>query len=255
MASRGSAIGPVKAGLYILAVLACAGVCTAQSAGPAVTPLVWQGVYTEAQAARGLSEYTAHCARCHRDDLSGYNEILKGRRFMEKYRESSLHLLFDKTKTTMPRGAPGTLSDSAYVDIVSYLLNVNDFPAGARELRLEDLPAIPLVGRDGPQQVPDFSLVRVVGCLVTNPSGGAWMLTHSTDLVRTGNPQPADGEKEAAEKLPLGDDTYGLLVSAAYKPELVKGHKVEARGFLIRRPKENRLNITSLETLDPSCGG
>jgi mono/diheme cytochrome c family protein len=242
------------AGLSLFAVLACAGVCAAQSTGSAATPPVWQGVYTEAQAARGLNEYTTHCARCHRDDLSGYNEILKGRRFMEKYRESSLHLLFDKTKTTMPRGAPGTLSDSAYVDIVSYLLNVNEFPAGARELRLEDLPDIQLVGRDGPQQVPDFSLVRVVGCLVTNPSDGAWRLTHSTDLVRTGNPQPAAGEKEAAEKLPLGDDAYGLLVSAAYKPELVKGHKVEVRGFLIRRPPENRLNITSLDTLNPSCG-
>ena len=35
---------------------------------------VWQGVYTEAQAKRGQSEYTTHCANCHRDDLTGYNE-------------------------------------------------------------------------------------------------------------------------------------------------------------------------------------
>jgi len=94
----------------------------------------------------------------------------------------------------------------------------------------------------------------VVGCLITKPSDGTWMLTRSTDLVRTGNPQPASGEKEAAEKMPLGDDTYELLVSAAYKPELVKGHKVEVRGFLIRRPTVNRLNITSLDALHPSCG-
>ena len=240
--------------IFAFAVLACAGVCAAQSTGAASTPPVWQGVYTEAQAARGLSEYTTHCARCHRDDLSGYNNILKGRRFMEKYRELSLHVLFDKTKTTMPRGAPATLSDSAYVDILSFLLNVNEFPAGAQELRLEDLPDIQIVGREGPQEVPDFSLVRVVGCLAVNPSDGAWRLTHSTNLVRTGNPQPAAGEKEAAEKLPLGDGTYSLLVSAAYKPELAKGHKVEVRGFLIRRPTENRINITSLEPLQPSCG-
>ena len=81
MASCGSAIGPATtaeapaAGLYLFAVLACAGVCAAQSTGSAATPPVWQGVYTEAQAARGLSEYTTHCARCHRDDLSGYNEF------------------------------------------------------------------------------------------------------------------------------------------------------------------------------------
>ena len=103
--------------------------------------------------------------------------------------------------------------------------------------------------------MPDFSLVRVVGCLTTNASDGAWMLTHSTDPVRTGNPQPAAGEREAAGAWPLGPETYRLLVSAAYKPEPLKGHKVEVRGFLIRRPTESRLNITSLETLDPVLRG
>ena len=217
------------------------------------TPTVWQGVYTEAQAERGQSEYTTHCARCHRDDLTAYNSILKGPRFMEKYRESSLEMLFDKTKTTMPRGAPASLSDKAYVDIVSYMLKSNEFPAGARELNVEDLSKVQLIGKSGPEPVPDFSLVRVVGCL-TNPPDGAWMLTRSTDPVRTGNPQPAAGEKEAAEALALGPRTYRLLVSAAYKPDDHKGHKVEVRGFLIRRPDETRLNITSLETLDPGCG-
>ncbi len=120
---------------------------------------------------------------------------------MEKYRESTLDLLFEKTKTTMPRGAPASLSDKAYVDIVSYLLKVNEFPAGAEELRVEDLPKIQLIGKGGPEPVPDFSLVRVVGCLDTNASDGAWMLLNSTDPVRTGNPQPAAGEPEAAEVL------------------------------------------------------
>lgn len=215
---------------------------------------VWQGVYTEAQAARGQSEYATHCASCHREDLSGYNNILKGPRFMQNYRESSLNILFDKTKTTMPRGAAGSLSDKAYVDIVAYVLNANEFPAGAQELGVDDLSRIQVTGKDGPQQVPDFSLVRVVGCLGTNPSDAAWVLTHSTDPVRTGNPQPAAGEREAAEALPPGPRTYRLLVSAAYRPETYKGHKVEVRGFLIRRPIESRINITSLETLDPSCG-
>ena len=173
---------------------------------------------------------------------------------MQKFRESSLDLLFDKTKTTMPRGAPASLGDTTYLDIVTYLLKENDFPSGAQELRLEDLPRTQLVGKEGPEPVPDFSLVRVVGCLTTSPSDSAWMMTHSTDPVRTGNPQPAPGEKEAAERVALGAKTYRLLTSAAYKPELYQGHKVEVRGFLIRRPVEDRLNITSLETLDPNCG-
>ena len=215
---------------------------------------VWQGVYTEGQAARGQTQYTAHCASCHREDLSGYNDVLRGQRFMEKYRETSLDLLFTRTKTTMPRGAPATLSDDTYVDIVSYILKMNEFPAGERELGVDELQQVQLIGRDGPQQVPNFSLVRVIGCLTANASDGAWMLMRSTDPVRTGNPQPVAGEREAAGAWPLGPRTYRLLVSAAYSPQRLTGHKVEARGLLIRRPDETRLNITSLETLHPACG-
>lgn len=238
--------------IFIVLLLALPAVAAAQSTSS--TGTVWQGVYTDAQATRGQSEYATHCANCHREDLSGYNQILKGHRFMEKYRESSLEMLFEKTKTTMPRGAPASLSDKAYVDIVSYLLKENEFPAGVAELRVEELPKIQLTGKGGPEPVPDFSLVRVVGCLDTNASDGAWMLLNSTEPLRTGNPQPAQGELEAADAWPLGPATYRLLVSAAYKPDTHKRHKVEVRGFLIRRPTENRLNITSLETLDPSCG-
>ena len=239
--------------LIVLLLLALPVAGAAQSSDSAAAT-VWQGVYSDAQAARGQTEYATHCARCHRDDLSGYNNILKGRRFMEKYRETTLDLLFDKTRTTMPRGAPATLSDKAYVDIVAHMLKANEFPAGAQELRLEELPRVRLIGKEGPGLVPDFALVRVVGCLANNASDGAWMLTQSTDPVRTGNPQPAAGERETAAGLPLGPRMYRLLVSAAYTPESLKGHKVEVRGFLIRRPAETRLNITSLETLEPSCG-
>ena len=119
----------IAALLFVLGTAAAA-----QSIGPSTTT-VWQGVYSEAQAARGKAEYTTHCASCHRDDLGGYNEIIKGARFMEKNRESVLQLFFEKTRTTMPRGAPASLTDKAYVDIVSYVLKVNEFPAGAAELR------------------------------------------------------------------------------------------------------------------------
>ncbi|HKY22440.1 MAG TPA: cytochrome c [Vicinamibacterales bacterium] len=215
---------------------------------------VWQGVYTEPQAARGEAEYSTHCASCHRDDLSGYNTLLKGQRFMEKYREAPLHLLFDKTKTTMPRNAAGTLSDQAYVDIVAYLLKMNEFPVGSEELTTELLPRIRVIGKGGPQPVPDFALVQVVGCLTPRESDGVWMLTNTTEPVRTGNPQPIASERQAAEALPLGAMTFRLLLSAAYSPALHKGHKVEVRGFLIRRP-EGRINVTSLETVNSTCGG
>src|SRR5687767_14990176 len=103
--------GPAKAGHYVLVAfhvlaafaffVAVTVVAAAQSTESTSKTTVWQGVYTEAQAARGQTAYASHCTSCHRDDLSGYNSILKGPRFMHNYRESSLNVLFDKTKTTM----------------------------------------------------------------------------------------------------------------------------------------------------------
>ncbi len=165
------------------------------------------------------------------------------------------NLLFEKTKTTMPRGAPASLSDKAYVDIVSYLLKVNEFPAGAEELRVEDLPKVQLIGKGGPEPVPDFSLVRVVGCLDTNASDGAWMLLNSTDPVRTGNPQPAAGELEVAEVLAArSKDLPPARVGRLQAGSAQAAQGRSAEDFSSAGRTETRLNITSLETLDPSCG-
>ena len=240
------------------------GLAFAQSASePAKT--VWSGVYTDEQAARGQDEYGAHCANCHQEDLSGYQGILKGERFMKDYREGSLFGLFDKIKNTMPRYSAGSLSDQAYVDIVTYILKANDFPAApadvARtgssasdgELTLEALEGILITGKSGPEPVPNFSLVQVVGCLTERESDGAWILTGAGEPVRTGHPQrTADDQLLEPAKAP-GARTVSLMVSPAFDPRSHKGTEVEARGFLIRRPAEDRLNLTSLETIGQRC--
>ena len=51
---------------------------------------VWSGVYSDAQAVRGQTEYDSHCASCHQEDMSGYQSVLKGDRFMDEYREATL---------------------------------------------------------------------------------------------------------------------------------------------------------------------
>ncbi len=218
---------------------------------PRQTRTVWDGVYNLTQVARGEAAYSVHCAGCHREDLAGYDGLLRGQRFMDRYREASLHLLFDKTKTTMPRNAAGTLTDQAYVDIVAYVLKSNEFPDGAAELRVEDLSNVRLVGKAGAEPVPDFSLIKVVGCL--GRSGDAWMLTNATDPVRTGDPQPPAGELAEPRSTLTGTGTFRLLISPAYTPANNDGRGVEVRGFLIRRPNEDRINITSIETVGPSC--
>jgi S-disulfanyl-L-cysteine oxidoreductase SoxD len=232
-------------------VVATAGAQTPDGPSPAPSRTVWDGVYSLTQAARGETSYNLHCASCHRDDLAGYDGLLRGRRFMEKYREASVHLLFDKTKSTMPRNAAGTLSDQTYLDIVSFVLKTNEFPSGIDDMQIEDIPKIRLVGKSGPEPVPSFSLVQVVGCLSRRDDG--WVLMKTTEPVRTGDPRPAAGEVLAERTTLTGAATFGLMVSPAYTPTNHSDRIVEVRGFLIRRPNEDRINITSIETVGPGC--
>ena len=42
----------------------------------------------------------------------------------------------------MPRGAPGSLGENVYLDIVAHLLKENGFPAGSHELTADALDGI-----------------------------------------------------------------------------------------------------------------
>ena len=170
---------------------------------------------------------------------------------MDKYREASLHLLFEKTKSTMPRNAAGSLSDEMYTDIIGYVLKANGFPAGAGELHVDELASVRLIGKGGPEPVPEFSLVQVAGCLVRRDD--VWMVMNSTEPVRTGQPQPAAEELAARETPVLSNATVLLLVSAGSSAAKHENRVVEVRGFLFGRPR-TRINPTSIETIGPSCG-
>ena len=133
-------------------------------AGPAFGQTVWDGVYTADQATRGQAAYAQYCVACHKADLLGIEGAMKGEPFMERRREDNLETLFLDMKATMPRGKPGSLPDQTYSDIISYLLQNNDMPAGAVELKRDSLDKVQLVGTDGPQPVPNFAPVLTVGC-------------------------------------------------------------------------------------------
>src|SRR5437867_12523080 len=66
---------------------------------------------------------------------------LKGDKFMENWREDSLDSLFTKIRTTMPRRDPKSLSDAETLQLVAYILQSNEFPAGS-ELNPSTLGAI-----------------------------------------------------------------------------------------------------------------
>ena len=97
---------------------------------------VWDGVYTEAQAARGAAAFDKECAGCHGAEGVGGSmaPALLGPTFAANYDGQSVGDLFDRNKTTMPVGKEGGLSAQQVADITAYMLQVNKFPAGTTEL-------------------------------------------------------------------------------------------------------------------------
>jgi hypothetical protein len=230
--------------IVILATLLSTSIAAAQET--AKTRTVWDGVFTDAQAARGEARYRASCSACHNEGPR------RGEAFMRDWSGSDVGSLVTRTKASMPPGAPGSLTDAEYVDIVSYILRVNEFPAGPEELRAEAAGNVRVEGRNGAEPVPNFALVRVVGCLGAGP-GTDWTVTGGSAPARTRNPAASTGEElKVAEATALGSATFRLM-NAYPRPEAYTGHKVEAKGFLIRDPNGDRINSTAVQSLAPRC--
>ena len=97
---------------------------------------VWDGVYTAEQAAQGKAAFDNKCALCHGDELMGAEmaPALAGGMFLSNWSRQSVGDLFGRIKTTMPASDPGSLSNAETAQIVSYILSVNQFPAGPTTL-------------------------------------------------------------------------------------------------------------------------
>jgi mono/diheme cytochrome c family protein len=104
---------------------------------------VWDGVYSDAQAARGKVLYDAQCAFCHQSDLrgQGFAPALVEDAFASRWQDGNLGDLLTIVKVTMPQDKPASLTDDENAAIVAYLLQANRYPAGEQELR-PDLAAL-----------------------------------------------------------------------------------------------------------------
>ena len=111
-----------------------------------VTRSVWDGVYTEEQAKRGEAVYRAQCQLCHLKDLrgGGFASSLVDRAFTDRWNGQNLGDLYAIMRSTMPQGAPASLSPQEYVDIAAFLLKANGYPVGDEELS-PDRPTLELV--------------------------------------------------------------------------------------------------------------
>ena len=112
------------------------------------------GVYTDAQAIRGLALYGQHCASCHGHDLQGHDDAevppLVNEEFEAQWAGEPVSALYRKVSVTMPARAPGTLQPREAVDIVAYLLQANHARAGRVELPpdMESLARVVIAKRE-----------------------------------------------------------------------------------------------------------
>ena len=107
-----------------------------REANAAYTRFAADGVYSAQQASAGQAVYARACAACHGVDFQPApgTPPLTGGAFMANWRGKSVAELFAYTRGNMPVGQGGSLPDSEYLALIAYLLQQNDFPAGADAL-------------------------------------------------------------------------------------------------------------------------
>jgi alcohol dehydrogenase (cytochrome c) len=164
--------------------------------------------FTAEQAAAGRAAYQASCEGCHRPDLRGSGEApaLAGGNFMNAWRDQTAGDLFVRTRSSMPPGSAGTLSDPTYLAIVAYILQTNGAPPGPQMLAADAAvrigsvatpqPAAPPAqqspapsaggpGRGGQQAAPTRGLtvagevrnyVPVTDAMLRNPDPADWLM-------------------------------------------------------------------------------
>ena len=107
-----------------------------EGAARAQTKTVWDGIYTEEQAARGEPLYQEWCASCHAPDLSGGDLApgLVGGEFTWNWSGLTVGQLFERLRISMPQENPASVSRAEKADILAFMLRANDFPTGDQDL-------------------------------------------------------------------------------------------------------------------------
>jgi len=218
---------------------------TAQDAKP-TGPTVWDGVFTDAQADRATGIFSQSCERCHTLTSEG-TRPLSGDKFWEGYTQKTVGDLLNFVKTNMPNGQGGSLPAPTYNDLVALILKSNGFPAGKTEVTPETVANVQIIPKDGPGELPNNTLVRVVGCLAAK-SGSDWTLTSATTpqrIDKTG-PVPEDATR------PLGDRMVTLKF-VLNRLDTFVGQRMAVTGILIGAGGVNGINVATVNRVAEAC--
>jgi mono/diheme cytochrome c family protein len=234
----------MQKGLMVVAAVLVSAIALRAQQAP--QPRIWQGVYTAAQAERGKATFLVTCQRCHNADLSGdRGPALKGERFMTTWGGGGVNRLFEKIRDTMPPFATSTLDDATKLDIVTFILQTNGFPAGERDLAAADLESIDIVAQGEVPKAQNFARVQVVGCLARGDEN-RFVLTSASE------PVPAASDTASLPVPAQGTGQVVLLNAAQFNPASQVGQRVDARGLVYRDDRDTLLTVSALKAVG-SC--
>ena len=123
-----------------VALMGCATSAGGQPGSAGASAGVSNGVYSVEQAQRGRQAFTEVCSECHS------SSEFRGRDFEFTWRRRTAWDLYRELRRTMPEDFPGALPPQTYVDVIAYVLEINDYAPGGLELAPdeESLRRVPL---------------------------------------------------------------------------------------------------------------
>ena len=142
MTSRSRSFTTIAGGLALLCVLAPLLGQEGQEGGEGgaasgnAKASVWDGVYTTGQAERGAPLYAERCSECHGEGLQGddVSPPLIGGDFLWDWNGLSVGDLFERIVISMPEEDPRSMSAQQKADVLAFVLQRNEIPAGDAEL-------------------------------------------------------------------------------------------------------------------------
>ncbi len=130
---------PLVGACVTVLVAACSSATSSPPPAPAAPvsaeedePTTADGIFTMAQADRGEELFESTCSECH--DSADWTE----NGFRGRWEEQSVFQLWYYINDRMPYDDPWSLSRQQVTDVLTYILRLNDLPAGDTELATDD---------------------------------------------------------------------------------------------------------------------
>lgn len=89
------------------------------------------GLFSQAQANRGRDSFRSMCTECHTAGEFADNA------FKVKWSRRSVGDLYEFIHTAMPDDAPGILTEAQAIDLTTYILEMNGFESGSRQMQTD----------------------------------------------------------------------------------------------------------------------